>query len=193
MTSDLENDTVPTQAGARGLTVSVADAVLADEPVIVAVVADETVEVEIGKVAAVCPDGIVTETGTVAAGLLFDKPIGTPPVDAGAASVIVPVAPWPLVTVDGETEKLAMTPVLLPVVAGLTVSIAETTLAEEPVIVAVVGVETGDVETGKVAMICPAGTVMEAGVVMAELLLDKATCAPPAGADETSVKTPVAL
>jgi hypothetical protein len=155
MTCDLESDIDPTQSAdaAAGFTVSVADAELAEAAVIVAVVADETVEVVTGKLAVVCPDGMVTDPGTVAAALLLDNPTCTPPEGAADDNVTVPVAPWPAVTDDGETEKLAIVPWLLPVEAGLTESVATAVLAEEALIVAVVGDETGDVETGNVAVV----------------------------------------
>jgi len=92
------------------LTVSVAEAVFAEEAVSDAVVEDETVDVDTGKLAVVWPAGMVTDAGTLAAALLLDNPTDTPPEGAAEANVTVPVAPWPLVTVEGETEKLAMEP-----------------------------------------------------------------------------------
>jgi hypothetical protein len=106
ITSDLESVTFPTQSAEDGFTVNVADCVLAEEAVMVAVVEDDTVDVETGTVAVVWPAGIVTEAGTVAAALLLARFTKTPPVGAAAANVTVPVAPWPLVTVEGETVKL---------------------------------------------------------------------------------------
>src|SRR2546422_3052426 len=44
-----------------------------------------------------------------------------------------------------------------------------------------------------VALVAPAGTVTLAGTVAAELSLDSATCAPPAGAGPSSVAVPVEL
>src|SRR2546426_5332657 len=49
------------------------------------------------------------------------------------------------------------------------------------------------VPTVNVALVAPAGTVTLAGTVAAELLLDSATCAPPAGAGPSSVAVPVEL
>jgi hypothetical protein len=92
MTSDLDKLIEPTQACAAGLTVSVAEAVLAEEAVIVAAVGDETVDVETPKVPVVCPAGMVMDAGTVAAGLLLARPTCTPPAGAAEASVTVPVA-----------------------------------------------------------------------------------------------------
>jgi hypothetical protein len=61
------------------------------------------------------------------------------------------------------------------------------------VIVAVVGDDTAEVVTGKLAVLNPAGTETEAGTPAAELLLDRFTCAPPLGAAEARVMVPVAL
>jgi hypothetical protein len=93
MTSDLEKLIEPTQAGcAVGLTVSVAEVELAEEAVIVALVADETVDVETGNVPVVCPAGMMTDAGTLAAALLLARPTSTPFEGAAEASVTVPVA-----------------------------------------------------------------------------------------------------
>lgn len=151
-TSDLESEMDPTQAELAGFTVIVAEAVLAEDAVRVAVVGDGTVDVETGKLAVVCPEGTVMDAGTVAAALLLDNPTCTPPDGAADASVTVPVAPWPAVTDEGETEKLAMEPWLLPE-DGSMESIAEAVLAEEAVIVAVVGDDTGAVAIGNVAAV----------------------------------------
>jgi hypothetical protein len=75
-----------------GVTVSVADAVVAEEAVIVAGSGDETVDVEIGNVPVVCPAGMVTDAGTVAAALLLVRFTCTPLAGAADASVTVPVA-----------------------------------------------------------------------------------------------------
>jgi hypothetical protein len=94
ITSDLESEIDPTQAGdvVEGFTVIVAEAVFAAEAVMVAEVGDDTVEVVTGKVPVVCPAGMVTIAGTLAAGLLLDNPTATPPAGAAEASVTVPVA-----------------------------------------------------------------------------------------------------
>jgi hypothetical protein len=57
-----------------GLTESIAEAVFAEDAVMVAVAGDDTEEVETGNVAVVWPCGMVIEAGTVAAGLLLDNP-----------------------------------------------------------------------------------------------------------------------
>jgi hypothetical protein len=83
---------VPDAPDWEGLTVTVAGSVLAEEAVIVAVVGDDTVEVETGNVPVVCPAGMVTDAGTVAARLLLVRFTCTPFAGAAAASVTVPVA-----------------------------------------------------------------------------------------------------
>jgi hypothetical protein len=59
------------------------------------------------------------------------------------------------------------------------------------VIVTVVEVTTRLVFTVKVALVAPAGTVTLEGTEAAPLLLESATCAPPAGAGPFSVTLPV--
>jgi hypothetical protein len=196
ITSDLESVTFPTHAAlAAGFTVSVADAVFAEVAVMLAAVEEETAEVVTENAPLLCPAGIVMDAGTVAAGLLLDKPTCTPPAGAAEASVTVPVALWPPDTEDGEIDKLASVPDATDgaLGAGFTVSGAETVVAEDAVIVAAVGKETAVVDIGNVAAVCPEGTVIDSGTRAAELLLDKLTCAPPAGAPEASVTVPVAL
>jgi hypothetical protein len=50
---------------------------------------------------------------------------------------------------------------------------------------------TALVLTGKVTLVAPAATVMLEGTLAAPLLLERATCAPPAGAAPLSVTVPV--
>src|SRR6267378_1070292 len=57
--------------------------------------------------------------------------------------------------------------------------------------VTVVDAVTGLVFTGNVALVAPAGTVTLEGTLAAPLLLESATCAPPAGAGPLSVTVPV--
>ena len=56
---------------------------------------------------------------------------------------------------------------------------------------AVVEMRTMEVLTRKVALMAPAGTVTLEGTLAAPLLLESATCAPPAGAGPLSVTVPV--
>ncbi len=57
--------------------------------------------------------------------------------------------------------------------------------------VTVVDAATALVFTGNVALVAPAGTVTLEGTLAAPLLLESATCAPPAGAGALSVTVPV--
>src|SRR5215475_3998273 len=57
--------------------------------------------------------------------------------------------------------------------------------------VTAVGIVTGLVLTGKVAVVAPAATVTETGTVAAGLLLVSVTTAPPTGAALPSVTVPV--
>src|ERR1700691_325132 len=171
-----------------GFTVSVAEAVLAEEAVIVAVVGDETVDVERVNVPVVCPAGIVTDAGTVAAGLLLARLTCAPLAGAAEASVTVPVAVCPLVTEDGAIDRPPRAdrpPVRID--NGVLV----VTPPELPVMVAVVGCVTGEVATANSAPICPAGINASPATVAAVLLDANDTGVPPAGAGPDSVTTPV--
>jgi len=57
--------------------------------------------------------------------------------------------------------------------------------------VTVVDAVTALVFTGNVALVAPAGTATLEGTLAAPLLLESATCAPPAGAGPLSVTAPV--
>ena len=57
--------------------------------------------------------------------------------------------------------------------------------------VTVVDAATALVFTGKVALVAPAGTATLEGTLAAPLLLESATCAPPAGAGPLNVTVPV--
>jgi hypothetical protein len=64
-------------------------------------------------------------------------------------------------------------------------------LLYEAEIVAEVVMRTIEVLTVKVALVAPAGTITLEGTLAAPLLLESATCAPPAGAGPLSVTVPV--
>ena len=82
MTADRDRVMLPTQSAVVGLMVRVAGIGLAEEAVITAAVELLTADVEMGTVAVVSPDGIVTEAGTVAALLLLVK-FTSAPLEAG--------------------------------------------------------------------------------------------------------------
>jgi len=122
------------------------------------------------------PDGIVMLARKVTdldelASLTTKLPLG-----AGPFSVTVPVAPVPPFTVFGFTETV-------PRPSGLTVSCTvcwvDPTVA---VIVTVCDLVTVVVVTTKIPEFCPGDTVTVAGTVTTELLVDKCTTIPPAGA-----------
>lgn len=111
------------------------------------------------------PAGMNSVVGTWTSLLVLVKSIDPPPTGAAACSWIVPVAFWPPVTLDGETDTLPMDTFAPCAAAGLTVSDAETLFAEAAVMVVVTGVETEVVEMGNVADCCPAGTFTADGTV----------------------------
>jgi hypothetical protein len=129
------------------------------------------------KVAVVALAATVAEAGVVSQELLSDSETANPPL--GAALVRV--------TVQVEAAPAAM-------VVGLQLSADRATgatsdseaLAEVPlrvaVICAVASVETAATVAEKVAVVAPAATVTEVGVVTLELLSERATLAPPVGA-----------
>jgi hypothetical protein len=170
ITSDRDRVMFPTQAveddDDDGLIVMVACMEFAEAPVMTAVVADDTVDVETGTVAIVWPVRMMMEAGTVAAELLLAKFTNAPPDGAGCASVTVPVALSPPDTVLGEMEKPLISVGCAPA-AGFTVNVAACVFADAAVIVAVAGVDTVLVSTGNVAVVWPAGTVTETGTVAA--------------------------
>jgi hypothetical protein len=193
ITSDRDRVMLPTQADDDdGLMVKIAGIEFADVAVMIAVVEDDTVDVETGTVAVVWPAGMVTDAGTVAAELLLARFTDAPPVAAGCASVTVPVAPCPPDTVLGEMANPLMSAGCAPA-GGFTVNVAACEFADVAVMTAVVEDDTVEVETGTVAVVWPAGMVTDAGTLAAELLLARFTDAPPVAAGCASVTVPVAL
>jgi hypothetical protein len=153
----------------------------------VTAVALATALVPMLKLALVVPAATVTEEGTEAAPLLSERATCTPPAGAGPSSVTVPVAPAPPVTLAGLTLNAET-------LGGSTVSV---TLCVRPPyeaeMLAEVDTDTPVVVTVKVALTAPAEIKTEAGTKAAPLLLDRATCAPPAGAGPSIVTVPVTV
>ena len=149
-------------------------------------VEEETARVVIVKVAVVLPAATVMDVGTVAVEvLLLDSVTTVPPVGADPDRVTVACDVIPPVTEVGLKPKELNA-------GGATVNIA---VFDAPLKVAVmvtdVEEETAKVVKVKVAVVLPAGIVMEAGTVAAEvLLLDNATTIPPVGADPDKVNVP---
>jgi hypothetical protein len=145
-----------------------------------------TALVATAKVVLVPPAGMVTLAGTEAAALLSESWTTAPPAGAGPSITTVPVTGVPPVTLARLRLSAATR-------GGTTVSepvwVAP---AYEPEIVAVVAAATGFVVALKLALEAPAATVTLAGTETAPLLLESATCAPPAAAGPLSVTVPEA-
>lgn len=156
--------------------------------VIVTAASEATASVVTVNVLEFVPAVTVTEAGTVAADvLLLDKlTVTLEPVATLPSSVTVPVLLVPPVTLPGLTLTLVTTGVFTVSVVVLLV------LPDlEAVMVDVACAETGTVVTVNVVELLPEGTVTEAGTVVAELLSERLTTAPPAGALPESVTVPV--
>ena len=151
---------------------------------------ERTGEVVTLKPALFWPAGTVTWVGTLAEDEELDRLTGWPPAGAGDLRATVPLTLFPPMTSDLESVT---DPTQAGAAAGLTVTVAAAVLAAEAVIVAEVGDDTVEVETGNVAVVCPAGMMTDPGTLAAELLLDKPTATPPAGAAEARITVPVAL
>src|SRR5207248_158670 len=141
------------------------------------------------KVTLLLPAGTVTLEGTLAAALLLESVTCAPPAGAGPLSVTVPVEdctpPTTLVGFNVSEELVAYTTLITSRVAVLVVLLYEAEMVAE------VDVRTIDAFTVKVTLLLPAGTVTLEGTLAAALLLESATCAPPAGAGPLSVTVPV--
>jgi hypothetical protein len=154
-------------------------------PVIVAVVTVATPAVVTVNVAVVAPWATVTVAGTVAAVLSDERFTTKPPAGATLASVAVPVADVPPITIVGLSETLEMA-------GGLIVRAAVfVTPPAVAAIVAVVTVPIAVVVTVHVAVVAPAGTIAFAGKVAAALSLVRFTAKPAAGATLASVAVQV--
>ena len=145
--------------------------------------------VVIANVAVVAPAGTVTETGTLAETLELVSVTTTPPAGAAPLRVTVPVTPAPPTTDAGLTvTDVSET----DAAAGFTVSAAvlETTPLVAVIVTAVTAV-TVVVVTLNVAVVAPAATVTDTGIVAAALLDASVTTMPPAGAADNKVTVPV--
>lgn len=109
------------------------------------------------NVALLAPAGTVTDDGTDAEELFDDRLTAIPPGGAIPLSVTVPVAGFPLATLDGVTVRPERP-------AGVSVSVAVLDVAPNvPVMVTFVFAETPDVAMLNVALVAPAATVTEDG------------------------------
>jgi hypothetical protein len=163
--------------------------VLLYEAEIVTEVETRTTEVLTANVALVAPAGTNTLEGTPATPLLLESMTCAPPAGAGPLSVTVPVEygapPITLVGFSVSEERVG---------SGGGVTVSEADLLTPPYdaeMVTVVDAVTGLVLAVKVAVVAPAGTATLEGTLAAPLLLESATCAPPAGAGLLSVTVPV--
>jgi hypothetical protein len=118
---------------------------------IIAVCVDTTGVVDTGKVPEVWPAGITIDVGTVAFGLVLERFTSAPPAGAVAARNTVPVEGLPDFTGLGESVRFARATSLGSAV--FSVRFVLTLLLEVAVIVAVSGVPTPVVDTGKVPVV----------------------------------------
>ena len=141
------------------------------------------------KVALVCPAGIVTVAGVLAAlGLELASVITKPPTGAGPEIVTVPVTTVEELpcTVDGDTATETSVGALIVKFAVL-----EAPPARVPVMVAITLALTAVVLTVNSTAVWPAGTVTDAGSVAAVLFDDKVTTVPPTGATTAICTNPL--
>jgi len=157
----------------------------------VTVVMEKAERVWMVKRALVAPAGMVMLLGTLARLELLRSCTTTPPAGAGPLRVTVPVAVLPPQTEVG----LIVSDCSVTLGEGLTVRVAVREMPPaEAVIVTLVALETARVETVKVALVVPAGTVTVLGTVATlVLLLLRFTTNPPDGAGAVRVTVPVLL
>jgi len=139
------------------------------------------------KEAAVAPAATETEAGTVRAALLSESETARPPVGAAPVKVTVQAAEPPDDRELGEQVRVERTGITVrPIedVAVVPFKVAVTTAVPLVVMVAA--------EATKVAVEAPAATVTEAGAVTKVLLSERATIAPPAGAEASKRTVQVA-
>lgn len=152
--------------------------------VIVTLAETETAVVPIENVADDLPEAIVTETGTVADGLLLNNETTMPEGPAGPVRVTVPMEGLPPTTAAGFNERAES---VATVTVRFAVCVTVPALAE---MVTDVDVETAAVEMVNVAERAPAAIVTVAGTVAAALLLESETDVPPLPAGPFSVTVP---
>src|SRR6267378_4150887 len=145
------------------------------------------------NVALVAPATTVTLEGTVAAAvLLLESATCTPPAGAAPLNVTVPVEncapPTTLVGFSVSEERVGAG-------GGAGATVIEAVRVTPPKateMVTAVDAVTALVLTVNVALVAPAATVtLEGTLAAAVLLLESATCAPPAGAAPLNVTVPV--
>ena len=154
--------------------------------VIVAVAALDTVTVEIANVAEDAPAGMVTEAGTLAFELLEVNFTVNPFDGAGPFRLIVPELEAPPITELGDRVRPESP-------TGFNVSwVVNEVLPCDAVSVTVVEVSTADVDAVTEADEAPPGTATVVGSDTMELLDDRFTVIPPAGAFPLSVTVAVA-
>jgi len=130
------------------------------------------------------PAGMITVFGGTAEVLLLVTVTRRPPVGAGPLTVIVPVLVLPPVTLVGESVSETKA-------AWLTVKVAVCEIAPwVPVTTTTVGLGVAVVVALKVALICPAGIVTDAGTTTNLLPLLSLTIMPPFGARPLRVAVP---
>jgi hypothetical protein len=132
--------------------------------------------------------------GTVAAVLLLDSDTAKPPAGAADVKVTVPCEEEaPPTTLVGFTDTADSAACVAKLPFTVSVAVRETPLAEAVMIVLLVVVATR-VDTGKVLLDSPPGTVVVAGTVAASVFeLVSETTSPPAGAPTERKMVPTAL
>ena len=150
--------------------------------VTVAVLLVRIVPAETWKLAVLLPAATVTEAGVDKTALLSESATTIPPVGEALFSVTVHVLTPP----DWSVAGLHINPVGRTAGKSFSEKVAKDPLrpAETD---AVVAVATAEVGATNVAVLLPAATVTEAGVVTEVLLSDRATTTPPAGAGPVKV------
>jgi hypothetical protein len=143
----------------------------------VTTVSAATVPAEAEKEALVAPAATVMEAGMVRAALLSERVTRRPAAGAAAVRVTVQEAVPPEVTEEGLQERVLGTgrgEMVTEAVLVVPLPVAET--------VTTVSAATVPAEAEKEALVAPAATVMEAGMVRAALLSERVTSRPAAGA-----------